>query len=183
MFDRIRSEVSCFAEGRLLSGAVTSSVARNVLQVTLSLGRFGIRLRWLFVSLHWRLVKPCVFSRRWADTEAFRWQPLSAYAASSFTSCLCSVATPSKSALGRAALSAVARMGARHKSPLYAGTLYYKLNNWVTFAFEQSLYETNAVPGPAGQLPVHLAVSPISQTPSSIGRPLRERLRLSDGHP
>ena len=45
--------------------------------------------------------------------------------------------------------------GARHKSPLYAGTLYYKLNNWVTFAFEQSLYETNAVPGPgpAGRRP------------------------------
>jgi hypothetical protein len=32
------------------------------------------------------------------------------------------------------------------------GTLYYKLNNWVTFAFEQSLYETNAVPGLAGTL-------------------------------
>ncbi len=30
------------------------------------------------------------------------------------------------------------------------GTLYYKLNNWVTFAFEQSPYETNAVPGPTG---------------------------------
>jgi hypothetical protein len=44
--------------------------------------------------------------------------------------------------------------GARHKSPLYAGTLYYKLNNWVTFAFEQSLYETNAVPGAAGALPL-----------------------------
>jgi len=44
--------------------------------------------------------------------------------------------------------------GARHKSPLYAGTLYYKLNNWVTFAFEQSLYETNAVPGPTGELPL-----------------------------
>jgi hypothetical protein len=44
--------------------------------------------------------------------------------------------------------------GARHKSPLYAGTLYYKLNNWVTFAFEQSLYETDAVPGPAGELPL-----------------------------
>jgi len=44
--------------------------------------------------------------------------------------------------------------GARHKSPLYAGTLYYKLNNWVTFAFEQSLYETDAVPGPTGELPL-----------------------------
>jgi hypothetical protein len=38
--------------------------------------------------------------------------------------------------------------GARHKSPLYAGTLYYKLNNWVTFAFEESLYQTYALPGP-----------------------------------
>jgi len=37
--------------------------------------------------------------------------------------------------------------GARHKSPLYAATLYYKLNNWVTFAFEQSLYQTYALPG------------------------------------
>ena len=32
-------------------------------------------------------------------------------------------------------------IGARHKSPLYAGTLYYKLNNWVAFASEQSLYQ------------------------------------------
>jgi hypothetical protein len=37
--------------------------------------------------------------------------------------------------------------GARNKSALYAGTLYYKLNNWVTFAFEQSLWQTNAIPG------------------------------------
>ena len=37
--------------------------------------------------------------------------------------------------------------GARFKSPLYAGTVYYKLNNWVTFAFEQSLYETSAAAG------------------------------------
>lgn len=48
--------------------------------------------------------------------------------------------------------------GARHKSPLYAGTLYYKLNNWVTFAFEQSLYETDAVPGPTGVLPLFRGV-------------------------
>jgi hypothetical protein len=44
--------------------------------------------------------------------------------------------------------------GTRHKSPMYAGTLYYKLNNWVTFAFEQSLYETDAIPGPSGLLPL-----------------------------
>src|SRR5205807_4452742 len=44
--------------------------------------------------------------------------------------------------------------GARHKSSMAVGTLYYKLNNWVTFAFEQSLYETYAVPGPTGALPL-----------------------------
>lgn len=38
--------------------------------------------------------------------------------------------------------------GIRHKSPLYAGTLLYKLNNWVTFAFEQSLWETSTLPEP-----------------------------------
>jgi len=48
--------------------------------------------------------------------------------------------------------------GARHKSPLYAATLYYKLNNWVTFTFEQSLYETDAVPGPTGGLPLFRGV-------------------------
>jgi hypothetical protein len=37
--------------------------------------------------------------------------------------------------------------GARHKSALYAGTLNYKLNSWVTFVFEQSLWQTTAVPG------------------------------------
>jgi hypothetical protein len=57
--------------------------------------------------------------------------------------------------------------GARHKSPLYAGTLYYKLNNWVTFAFEQSLYETNAVPGPTGTLPLFKGI------PSRTWRDLR----------
>jgi hypothetical protein len=57
--------------------------------------------------------------------------------------------------------------GARHKSPLYAGTLYYKLNNWVTFAFEQSLYETNAVPGAAGALPLFRGI------PSRTWRDLR----------
>jgi hypothetical protein len=39
--------------------------------------------------------------------------------------------------------------GARHKGSLYAGTVYYKLNNWITFAFEQSLYQTDAVAGTA----------------------------------
>lgn len=44
--------------------------------------------------------------------------------------------------------------GSRHKSPPYGGTLNFKLNNWVTFAFKQSLYETDAVPGPTGALPL-----------------------------
>jgi len=57
--------------------------------------------------------------------------------------------------------------GARHKSPLYAGTLYYKLNNWVTFAFEQSLYQTYAVPGPTGEMPLFRGI------PSRTWRDLR----------
>jgi len=40
--------------------------------------------------------------------------------------------------------------GARHEGRLNAATIYYKLNNWVTFAFEQSLYETYALPNAAG---------------------------------
>ncbi len=32
------------------------------------------------------------------------------------------------------------------QSRLLAGTLYYKLNNWVTFAFEQSQYQTTLLP-------------------------------------
>jgi hypothetical protein len=40
--------------------------------------------------------------------------------------------------------------GARHKGELNAVTINYKLNNWVTFSFEQSLYETFALPNAAG---------------------------------
>jgi len=40
--------------------------------------------------------------------------------------------------------------GGRHKGTLNAATLSYKLNNWVTFSFEQSLYETDALPNAAG---------------------------------
>ncbi|PYU16562.1 MAG: hypothetical protein DMG29_03885 [Acidobacteria bacterium] len=42
--------------------------------------------------------------------------------------------------------------GNRVKSDLAAAQLAYKLNNWVTFAVEQSLYRTRAVTGttPAG---------------------------------
>jgi hypothetical protein len=57
--------------------------------------------------------------------------------------------------------------GNRHKSPMYAATLYYKLNNWVTFAFEQSLYETDAIPGPTGILPLFNGI------PSRTWRDLR----------
>jgi hypothetical protein len=57
--------------------------------------------------------------------------------------------------------------GARHKGSLYAGTIYYKLNNWVTFAFEQSLLETDAIPGPTGELPLFRGI------PSRTWRDLR----------
>jgi hypothetical protein len=57
--------------------------------------------------------------------------------------------------------------GVRHKSPMYAATLYYKLNNWVTFAFEQSLYETDGVPNAAGVFPL------VNGVPSRVWRDLR----------
>lgn len=40
--------------------------------------------------------------------------------------------------------------GSRGKSEMFAGTIYYKLNNWVTFSFEQSLYSTYANTAAAG---------------------------------
>jgi hypothetical protein len=49
--------------------------------------------------------------------------------------------------------------GAQHKSFMSVGTLYYKLNNWVTLAFEQSLYETNAVPQVGGWHHLHVLVA------------------------
>jgi hypothetical protein len=45
--------------------------------------------------------------------------------------------------------------------------LYYKLNNWVTFGFEQSLFETKAVPGSTGELPLFRGI------PSRTWRDLR----------
>jgi hypothetical protein len=66
----------------------------------------------------------------------------------------------------RRTLAAGAR-GTRDKSWVYAGTLYYKLNNWVTFGFEQSLYETHALPGSTGALPLFNGI------PSRIWRDLR----------
>ncbi|HYL68872.1 MAG TPA: hypothetical protein VEX69_06890, partial [Candidatus Limnocylindria bacterium] len=38
-----------------------------------------------------------------------------------------------------------ATAGARYRSDLFAANLQYKLNNWVTFAYEQSLYRTLAL--------------------------------------
>ena len=57
--------------------------------------------------------------------------------------------------------------GARHKSPWYGATLYYKLNNWVTFAYEQSLLETDALPSATGLLPLFRGI------PSRTWRDLR----------
>jgi hypothetical protein len=36
--------------------------------------------------------------------------------------------------------------GGRHRSDLYGAALYYKLNRWVSFAFEESLWETVSIP-------------------------------------
>lgn len=60
-----------------------------------------------------------------------------------------------------------ATTSSRHKSPIYAGTLLYKLNNWVTFAFEQSLLETDALPTATGALPLFRGI------PSRTWRDLR----------
>jgi hypothetical protein len=57
--------------------------------------------------------------------------------------------------------------GTRHKGSLYGGTLFYKLNNWVTFAFEQGLYETDALPNASGVLPLFRGI------PSRTWRDLR----------
>jgi hypothetical protein len=53
--------------------------------------------------------------------------------------------------------------GGRQKGRLYAGTLYYKLNNFVTFGIEESLYTTVAIPLTATGL-----------FPAFNGRPTRE---------
>jgi hypothetical protein len=47
-----------------------------------------------------------------------------------------------------------AAAGQRARSDWFFGNLQYKLNPWVTFAFEQSLYETIAQPSPSGALPL-----------------------------
>ena len=66
----------------------------------------------------------------------------------------------------RRTLAAGAR-GTRDRSAMYVGTLNYKLNNWVTFSFEQSLYETRALPGSTGELPLFNGI------PSRTWRDLR----------
>jgi hypothetical protein len=53
--------------------------------------------------------------------------------------------------------------GGRQKGRLYAGTLYYKLNNFVSFGLEESLYTTVAIPLTATGL-----------FPAFNGRPQRE---------
>jgi len=53
--------------------------------------------------------------------------------------------------------------GGREKGDLMAGTLQYKMNNWVTFVAEESLYRTRALPlNATGNFPVF------------AGRPMRE---------
>ncbi len=57
--------------------------------------------------------------------------------------------------------------GTRDRGAMYIGTLFYKLNNWVQFGFEQSLYETHALPGSTGALPLFNGI------PSRTWRDLR----------
>ena len=53
--------------------------------------------------------------------------------------------------------------GGREKGDLAAGTLQYKMNNFLTFVVEESLYRTRALPLTATGL-----------FPSFAGRPTRE---------
>jgi hypothetical protein len=53
--------------------------------------------------------------------------------------------------------------GGRQKGRLYAGTLYYKLNNFISFGLEESLYTTVAIP-----------LTATGQLPAFNGRPQRE---------
>ncbi|MBO0723167.1 MAG: hypothetical protein J2P41_20255, partial [Blastocatellia bacterium] len=52
----------------------------------------------------------------------------------------------------------IAMTGNRGKSDLFAGTLYYKLNNWLTFSYEQSLYRTRAIDTPGIAYPVYRGI-------------------------
>jgi len=53
--------------------------------------------------------------------------------------------------------------GGRMTGDLFSGQLLYKLNNWVTFAAEESLYRTRA-----------LRLTSTGQYPLFDGRPMRE---------
>ncbi|HLJ88909.1 MAG TPA: hypothetical protein VKZ53_18970 [Candidatus Angelobacter sp.] len=53
--------------------------------------------------------------------------------------------------------------GGRMKGDMLAGTIYYKLNPWLTFAAEESLYRTRAIP-----------LTATGQFPLFQGRPMRE---------
>jgi hypothetical protein len=58
--------------------------------------------------------------------------------------------------------------GGRHRSNLYAATLNYKLNKWLSFGYEESLWETAAVPLTAtGTFPLFQGV------PTRVWRDLR----------
>jgi hypothetical protein len=58
-----------------------------------------------------------------------------------------------------------------YKSRLHAVSLFYKLNNWCTFAYEESLYSSYALPNDAG---VFTANTSVAGVPSRTWRDLRE---------
>lgn len=58
-----------------------------------------------------------------------------------------------------------------YKSTFNAGTLYYKVNNWCTFGFEESLYSSYALPNDAG---IFTANTSVAGVPAHTWRDLRE---------
>jgi len=56
-----------------------------------------------------------------------------------------------------------------YRSTLSAGTIYYKLNTWCTFGFEESLYSSYALPNDAG-----VFTTKVAGVPSRTWRDLRE---------
>jgi hypothetical protein len=58
-----------------------------------------------------------------------------------------------------------------YKSTFNAGTLYYKVNNWCTFAYEESLYSSYALPNDVG---VFTANTSVAGVPGHTWRDLRE---------
>jgi hypothetical protein len=55
-------------------------------------------------------------------------------------------------------MTIAAPVGNRGKGDLFAGTLYYKFNNWLTFGYEQSLYRTRAVDTVGVALPLYRGI-------------------------